>query len=187
MKNVNKKLRGKVIGRNISCSVFQGYKPLKWEHLEILVVMENRNTQPKTNSEFATRISYELKRAERYRIFVSLLVFSLDSIVEKLAVNRFKSKEDKDSFLRAVKGFVRESVREVDAVSNSNAEMVGILCPETSRQGAEAAARRLQESLNNFLSDYFGDSTDLLIPVEISSYPDAAGARSLASYSEQFA
>ncbi len=149
--------------------------------------MENRKKQPETNSEFASRISYELKRAERYRIFVSLLVFNFDSVIEKLAADRLQNTEDREGFLRAVKGFIRDSVREVDAVSNSSYEMVGILCPETSRQGAEMAARRLQESLNNFLSDYFGDPTDLLIPVEISSYPDAAGARSLASYFEQFA
>ncbi len=148
--------------------------------------MENGKKQPSANGDFANRISYELKRAERYRIFVSLLVFSFDSVIEKLALERLQRREDREEFLRAVKGFIRESVREVDAVSNSTHEFVGILCPETSRQGAEMAAKRIQDSLNNFLADYFGDRTDILIPVEISSYPDAAGARSLASYSEEF-
>jgi GGDEF domain-containing protein len=149
--------------------------------------MENGKKQPAVNSEFASRISYELKRAERYRIFVSLLVFSFDTVIERLARERLQKQEDKDDFLIAVKGFIRDSVREVDAVSNSSHDFVGILCPETSRQGAEMAAKRIQESLNNFLSDYFGGRADILIPVEISSYPDAAGARSLSSYSEVFA
>jgi len=155
--------------------------------LLINIVMENKNMQPGVTSEFSNRISYELKRAERYRIFVSLLIFNFDTVMEKLAEERLPKREDREEFLRAVKGFIRDSVREVDAVSNSHHEFVGILCPETSRQGAEMAAKRIQESLNNFLSDYFGNRSDLLIPVEISSYPDAAGARSLASYSEEFA
>lgn len=148
--------------------------------------MENWKTKPAANGKFADRIEYELKRAERYRIFVSLLIFNFESILSEIVDERINSSEDKDVFLGTVKGLIRESVREVDSVSNSDFRIVGVLCPETSRQGAEAAARRIQEALNGYISDYLGESPKVLIPVEISSYPDAAGARSLASYSEEF-
>jgi len=148
--------------------------------------MENFKKQPHIAGDFSSRISYELKQAERYRIFVSLLVFNFQPVLEKVADRNLKSQEDKDSFLQAVKSVIRGSVREVDSVSNSSLVKVGILCPETSRQGAEAAARRLQDSLSHFCADFFGNGNDFLIPVEISSFPDAAGARSLASYSDEF-
>jgi PleD family two-component response regulator len=133
---------------------------------------------------FAGRIAYELKRAERYRIFVSLVIFNIAPVVEKL--KNGSGKVSQDDFLALTGEVIRNSVREIDAVSNSGREKIGLLFPETSRQGAESAARRISEALNNFYEEFFDQPADYLIPVEISSYPDASGARSLASYIDDF-
>ncbi len=148
--------------------------------------MENEKQHLSRHYNFPTRISHELKRAERYRIFVSLLVINFDPIIQEAPGKIFNTDKERSDFLTAVYNVIRNSVREVDTVSNSGRTKMGILCPETSRQGAEAAARRIQEMLAGFCSDYFDKLDDLLVPVEISSYPDAAGARSIASYSEEF-
>ncbi len=135
---------------------------------------------------FAGRLKYELKRAERYRIFVSFLVFDIGAVLEKVGDLSAAGEQVQRGFVNSVKSVIRNSVREVDAVSNGSGIRIGVLCPETARQGAEAAARRLQTVLGNYCSDHFKSSKDYVIPVEISSFPDAAGNRSIASYLEEY-
>lgn len=142
-----------------------------------------------TNSDnkFAKRIAYELKRAERYRIFVSFLVFDLGSVLEMVSDFSSGSENYRQNFIHTINSVIGNSVREVDVVSNGDRIKIGVLCPETSRQGAEAAAKRIQTALGNYCLDHFKNSNDYIIPVEISSFPDAAGNRSIASYSEEYA
>lgn len=135
---------------------------------------------------FSTRISYELKRAERYRIFLSLLVINLGPVVDKGGSAGISNNDSREKFLQDVRAFISNTIREIDAVSNSNGIKMGLLLPETSRQGAEATARRLASEINSFCAEYFPERTDHLIPVEISSYPDAAGARSIYDFIDEF-
>jgi GGDEF domain-containing protein len=148
--------------------------------------MDNEQSNLLNDCSFASRIKYELKRAERYRVFVSLVVFNVGSIFDVIDRNKLRAEGAREGFLKAVNTVIRQSVREIDAVSNNQKEKIGILCPETSRQGAEAAARRIQDALKQFCSDHFGNSGEYLIPVEIASFPDAAGTRSIASYFDEY-
>lgn len=136
---------------------------------------------------FSSRFDFELRRAERYRIFLSLVVFNLGPVLENIADNGKEAREKKEEFLEALRDNIRRSVREIDAISNSGMSRVALLFPETTRQGAEAAARRISNILNNFCSDYFKKPIDILLPIEISSFPDASGARSITSYLDEFA
>jgi hypothetical protein len=135
---------------------------------------------------FSSRIDYELKRAERYRIFLSLVVFNLGPVLENIADNGQEARKKREEFLEDLRKNLRRSIREIDAISNSGMSRVALLFPETSRQGAEAAARRISVVLNKFCSDYFKKPVDILLPIEISSFPDAAGARSITSYLDEF-
>ncbi len=136
---------------------------------------------------FAEKIEYELKRAERYRVFLSLLVFNIGPIVDLTTPqNRNEEGIDKGKIIDELSRVIRSSTREIDFVSNSGQPKIGVLLPETSRQGAEAAAHRIAESINGFCSDRFQHEADYMVPIEISSFPDAAGARSISSYMEEF-
>jgi len=141
-----------------------------------------------TNSDnkFAKRIEYELKRAERYRIFISFLVFDLGSVLDMVGDFSPAGENHRRDFIRSLNSVIGDSVREVDVVTNGDRIKIGVLCPETSRQGAEAAAKRIQNALSNYCLDHFRNSNDYIIPVEISSFPDAAGNRSIASYTEEY-
>ncbi len=136
--------------------------------------------------DFASRINFELKRAERYRIFVSLVIFNLGPVLEIVDQNSENAPAARHTFLEELGDIMQRSVREIDAISNSSRPKIGVLCPETSRQGAEAAAKRLANVLNSYCVDYLKKPGDYLIPVEISSFPDAAGARSITSYLDEF-
>jgi PleD family two-component response regulator len=136
--------------------------------------------------DFTSRINFELKRAERYRFFISLVVLNLGPVLEAMESPDHTNGHNRERFLTDIGGLIRKSVREIDAVSNSGRSKIALLFPETSRQGAEAAAHRISEVLTSFCASYFKRPADYLIPVEISSFPDAAGARSVASYLEEF-
>jgi len=148
--------------------------------------MDSKTPGTRSNYSFGNLISYELRRAERYRIFLSLVVFNIGPILE-LGGNGSLSKDaEKEQFLGNLFEMLKGSVREVDLLSSHGGLRIGVLLPETPRQGAEAAARRISETVYKFCNDYFRQPADYLVPVEISSFPDAAGARSIASYIEDF-
>ncbi|MCX6826356.1 MAG: hypothetical protein NTV06_03670 [candidate division Zixibacteria bacterium] len=148
--------------------------------------MEDKKSSDIDLSDFASRIDFELKRAERYRIFVSLVILNVNPALEMTGDGKDADKVKSD-ILKALGDIIKKSIREIDAVSHSTSRnKLGLLFPETSRQGAEAAARRLTDTLNQFCADYFRKPAEYLIPVEISSFPDAAGARSINSYLDEF-
>jgi hypothetical protein len=137
-------------------------------------------------SYFGERMNYELKRAERYRLFVSLIIFNVGPVLDLAGRGILQTEEDRIAFIKELNNAICRVVREVDAVSDLRRNKIGVLLPETSRQGAEAAARRVSGTLYEFCRDYFKTPMDCLVPIEISSFPDAAGARSLSSYLEEF-
>ena len=149
--------------------------------------MGEGRTNTSSDNKFAKRIEYELKRAERYRIFVSFLVFDLSPVLETVGDFSSTGETHRQNFIHSVNSVIGNSVREVDVVSNGNRIKIGVLCPETSRQGAEAAAKRIQNALGDYCLDHFKNANDYVIPVEISSFPDAAGNRSIASYTKEYA
>jgi hypothetical protein len=136
--------------------------------------------------DFASRIDYELKRAERYRVFLSLAVFNFGPIIDLADNQSFETEKEKRDFINSIHELIKHSVREVDAVSNSGNVKVGILLPETPRQAAESTINRLSGTIQKFCIDYFRNGNDYLIPIEISSFPDAAGTKSISSYIEEF-
>lgn len=136
--------------------------------------------------DFASKISYELKRAERYRIFLSLVVFNLGPVIDLAGNGSLTREEQRTRFLNGLHETMKGAIREVDLVSDASRVKIGLLLPETSRQGAEATARRISETLNRFCTDYFKKPADYFVPIEISSFPDAAGTRSVMSYIEEF-
>jgi GGDEF domain-containing protein len=124
--------------------------------------------------QFAHQLNLELKRAERYRIFVSLLLVDLTKI-KGIDVSKIPTA---DEFVRSI----RPQMREIDVVSVVKGNRVGVLLPETSRQGAEVVARRVGELVKTVVGDIIQESTDVAVSIEMASYPDAAGTRSLEDY-----
>lgn len=129
---------------------------------------------------FAEKVAVELNRAERYRVFVSLTVLDLGAVREG----------DGDKVLELlhdVSNKVKDLVRACDYVALLHNHCLAVLQPETPRQGAEIAAKRLAAVIKNRLMERLGNNADLTIPVEIASYPDTAGARTLNGFLEELA
>lgn len=124
---------------------------------------------------FVDKVGQELKRAERYRIFISLIVFDL-SILDILAV------AEKDSVLAELPQLVKKDIRAIDDVSFIGSVKLALLLPETARQGAEIASRRISELIKKRLMTMEDKRLEHVIPLEMSSYPDAAGAKSISEF-----
>jgi GGDEF domain-containing protein len=129
---------------------------------------------------FAEKVEVELNRAERYRVFVSLTVLDL-SPAEEMAGERTVE------VLQDVAMGVKEAVRTCDYVALLYHHCLAVLLPETPRQGAEVASRRLADIARTRLMARLGQEADQVIPVEIASYPDTAGARTLGGFLEELA
>ncbi len=108
---------------------------------------------------FARRAETELKRAERYLSFLSLVTFEIVPVGftwdEKLKMKVIEVAE--------------RSVRETDLVGTSDAYRVAVLLVETPRRGAERAAERIASQLLDFCLKEKGESK---LEIKIHSFPE---------------
>jgi GGDEF domain-containing protein len=123
----------------------------------------------------------ELKRAERYRNFLSLLVLNLSEFLTNAGRRKMVSSADVDRFMETVVNRVRLEARETDMISPFDNDRLVMLLPETDQSGAKAAAERFQDLISEFLSEFLGSSYEFDVPLEISSFPDPGGKASLKS------
>jgi GGDEF domain-containing protein len=93
--------------------------------------MENVSQSP-----FIEKVGLELQRAERYSIFISLTVLDLSFL------NQIPEDQRTES-LQTVLDVVNRNVRAIDSVSVMDQHQLGLLMPETSRQGAETVVKRI--------------------------------------------
>ena len=108
---------------------------------------------------FAARAEQELKRAERYLSFVSLVIFNVIPV-------GYGWDEELKKKVAEVAG---RSVRETDLVGVSDAYRVALLLVETPRRGAERASERIAAQLFDFCLKEKGKSK---LEVRIHSFPE---------------
>ena len=121
----------------------------------------------------------ELKRAERYRVFVTMIRFDL-SVIDRLFPDR------SESVLNEMVSFAQSKIRGSDMISSTH-RSIAILIPETPRQGAEVTSKRLSEMFRKRLSEIATNEIEEVIPLEMASYPDTAGARPMAEFLDELA
>jgi GGDEF domain-containing protein len=119
----------------------------------------------------------ELKRAERYRVFVSLILLDLSFVKEKVGDRSFQ-------IMQSIVETAKEHIRASDIIARTNGS-IALLFPETPRQGAEVSSRRLSDIIRRKISEVLNENIDEVIPLEIASYPDTAGARALSEFLEE--
>ena len=131
-------------------------------------------------SPFIDKLQRELLRAERYRIFISLTVVDFSSIKKYINSNEQK-RFDK------ILNIVRDNIRNIDCASFVTDDQIGLLFPETSRQGAEIVARRIVEIIKESFADIPGlKQAKEVIPMEMASYPDTGGTKPIKDYMEEW-
>ena len=91
---------------------------------------------------------------------------------------------DAKEVLEDLTGQVKDAVRACDYVELVGKTCLAVLLPETKRQEAEIVAHRLADLVTGRLSKTSRAET---VPVEIASYPDTAGAKTMAEFLEELA
>lgn len=145
----------------------------------MLLGMVTLNRDLLTNSLFLDRVGIELKRAERYRIFISLIVLDI-GFVETIFP------ETASSIIQDITRLVQKNVRAIDNIALIRPYKLGLLLPETTRQGAEIASKRVAELIRSRLSEVNERRVEQVIPLEMASYPDAAGAKSVTDFLKEY-
>lgn len=123
---------------------------------------------------FTRKVQLELKRASRYRTFISVIIVDASAAVAMAA--------DAESAMKRFSAAIRQNVRETDEMAMLEGYKIGLLTPETSRQGADIAARRVAELIKATAGE-----TETAVPVEVASFPDAGGNRTMAEFIEELA
>ncbi len=145
---------------------------------EIHVAINGKTSSPT----FVERVGVELHRAERYRVFLSLTVLDLcpseDQSCDEVEVGKV---------LDDLAGQIKEAVRACDYVELLGKGQVAVLLPETRRQEAEIVAHRLADLATEKLGKSSSKNGDNIVPVEIASYPDTAGAKTMTKFLEELA
>ncbi len=131
-------------------------------------------TKTQTDS-FSKALDLELQRAKRYRVFVSMTVFDLSFL-------KTDNGDSSDKLVADSLELIRENIRAIDSAAVIGEYKIGLLLPETPRQGAEVSSRRIAELLKDRLATKPDEGTTELVPLEMLSYPDAAGARSFPEF-----
>ncbi|MCJ7507474.1 MAG: diguanylate cyclase [candidate division Zixibacteria bacterium] len=125
---------------------------------------------------FGLRTEQELKRAERYCEFLSLMVIDISSLskfVQKKNITEQRLKELEGN----LESIVRKNVRETDIVSKFEKNRLALLLSETPKEGANCVCGRLEEEIRAYASDIFKTPQDWKAHIEIVSFPDKENGR----------
>jgi GGDEF domain-containing protein len=131
----------------------------------------------RSHRNFALRAEEELKRAERYSEFLSLIIIDLKSLKRFSAKGMSKHYKNQKDFFIDLERFIKKSVRETDIVSGFEDDKLGLLLSETPEAGADCLVKRLNESLNYLVSNSFEIPQEWQPCYEILSFPEKEDAR----------
>ena len=129
---------------------------------------------------FLNQVGIELKRAQRYRVFISLICIDL-SFANEVFGDRASEVKEK------VVSLAKHNVRGSDILSLIGSNCLALLFPETSRQGAEVTSKRISELIRSQLTEISDKQFDNVIHLEMSSFPDTAGAKTIDAFLEELA
>ena len=127
---------------------------------------------------FGLQALRELKRAERYCEFLSLVILDLAELLKSKP--RFFARLSGGQLNRTfseLRGYITRSVRETDLVSGFEEHRLGLLLAETPQEGAKSLAKRLDEGIKYFLKEKLEFAAAVPIPLKVISYPDKVKGR----------
>ena len=132
----------------------------------------------KSHHHFGLQALKELKRAERYCEFLSIVILDLAGTADSKTkpLSRLPSRK-RSQHLSELRGFIGNSVRETDLVSGFEENRLGLLLAETPLEGAKILAKRLEEGIRYFFQERLQVAIPIQVPLKIISYPNKLKGR----------
>lgn len=118
------------------------------------------------------RLDEEMKRSNRYNLFLSLALVGVDPLKIKRRTNL-----DPDECMKQLGLFIKTNIRESDIISISGNNIFALVLPETNIEGANILCGRLLEQIllyGNNLKTQNSSSDENIINIGITSYPTDA-------------
>ncbi len=139
----------------------------------------------KNHHNFGLRAKLELKRAERYCEFLSLLIIDLSSLFKFARRGALKSYRRMEVVSQELEVLIQRSVRETDLVSEVQDHKLFLLLSETPKEGARSLAKRLGERVSYYISNAVKTPPGWQVPMNIFSYPDRRGKAKFLSFIQE--
>lgn len=121
---------------------------------------------------FGLRAHEELKRAERYADFLSLVIIDITSLIKFARKYGVQDLVAPNELLGNLESMIRKSVRETDIISGFEKNRLGLLLFETPLDGANCLAKRLGERIKDFVSGSVKTPQLWQVPMEVASFPE---------------
>jgi diguanylate cyclase (GGDEF)-like protein len=120
---------------------------------------------------FKIRLADELKRADRYRQKLSILMLDLDHFK---TVNDQYGHQTGNVILREISNIIKQCIRDVDVVARYGGEEFTVILPQTDREDAEVIAERIRESVakNHFQNNRGRREIKITVSIGGCTYPD---------------
>ena len=93
---------------------------------------------------FNEAVSAEIRRSARYKHTLTVAFLDVDDFKQ---VNDQHGHDVGDSVLKTISGSIRAGLRSADIVARLGGDEFGILLPETGKEAAEAALKKIQDNL----------------------------------------
>jgi diguanylate cyclase (GGDEF)-like protein len=169
LKDENSKLKSKL--KNLT-DAYDSLKKMNNNLVENIFIDEN--TRLYNSRYLSIRLDEEMKRAKRYNQFLSLVLVSVSSVVEE----QNSSEEGSILFIRKLGEFIKANLRDTDILSLYDNDVLALILPETSIEGAVCLSERLKDQV---LFAFSGSEIDAAAPkksasvsIGITSYPTDA-------------
>ena len=121
------------------------------------------------HSNFLSRASQELLRAQRYLNFLSFVRIDTKAVN---TANDLKANTPETGAYRKLKQHIRTSIRQTDIISGFNNGTVCVLLIEANKEGVELVKNRLQDSIRYFLHEVFDSAMNWRVTISAGSFPD---------------
>lgn len=129
-------------------------------------------TNSNTNHNFGRRTRQELSRAERYCLFLSMMLIDMNELSRALQARKQANDLSPEDLRIRIEEGVRGAVRASDVVAAFENNRIGVLLMETSRTGLEIVKNRI----NSFLMDYLRGTLQLpfepALSIRDASFPE---------------
>lgn len=147
----------------------------------------NGKSAGEVNFNFVDRTKQELSRAERYCLFLSMILIDMNELSRAVANRNLGEKIDLEDVCREVEKNLRGSLRASDIVSPCDRHRIGLLLMETSRSGLEVVKRRVETFLRDYLRAALRLPFEPEVAIKDASFPEEPDQFSnLAEYLSRF-
>jgi len=120
------------------------------------------------------RFQEELERSEKHKFNLSFLMVDID---------HFKECNDEyghlvgDAVLKEISQISKQGLRQVDLVGRYGGEELGIVLPETAKEGGRQVGEKLRKAIEHYNFKAYDEVTRVTVSIGLATFPDDASTR----------